>query len=103
MEEFVIMAIVLVEVALWQWRVAITLRHSALGGALLGFIGAIVPITAISRVVQDMGNIAKIAGYAIDQRRTAELEREIHALAPEACWTVERIAASRGLLAALPT
>ena len=161
MEPFVIMALVLFEVALWQWRVAITVRGNVLGGALLGLVGAVVQITAISRVVHDMGNVAKVAGYAcgvaigvilgclvdrhmsawlvsvrvfapadpdlvpalraggwpvsatsgrghegpidvlylaIDQRRTRALERELHALAPDACWTIERISASRGLL-----
>ncbi len=163
MEPFVIMALVLFEVALWQWRVAITVRGNVLGGALLGLIGAVVQITAISRVVHDMGNVA--AGYAcgvgigvlvgclidrylsashvsvrvfapedpdlaptlrdrgwpvtatsghghegpvevlylaIDQRRAATLQSELHSLAPNACWTVERISASRGLLAAAP-
>ena len=36
---------------------------------------------------------------AIDQRTTARLEHELHTLAPSACWTIERVAASRGLLA----
>jgi hypothetical protein len=35
---------------------------------------------------------------AIDRRRTAELERDLASLAPDASWTVERIASSRGLL-----
>ncbi len=65
MEPLVIMMLVLFEVALWQWRVAITVRGNIFGGALLGLIGAVVQITAISQVVQDMGNAAKIAGYAL--------------------------------------
>jgi uncharacterized protein YebE (UPF0316 family) len=64
MEPFVIMALVLCEVALWQWRVAITLRGNLFGGFVLGLVGAILQVTAISRVVQDMGNFEKIAGYA---------------------------------------
>src|SRR3954453_9170549 len=64
MEPLLIMTLVLFEVALWQWRVAITLRGSLLGGALLGLIGAVVQVTAISRVVEDMGDVAKVAGYA---------------------------------------
>jgi len=163
MESLVIMALVLIEVALWQWRVAITMRGRLLGGAVLGLIGAIVQVTAISRVVQDIGDVAKVAGYAcgvavgvllgclidrhfspwsvsvrvfvpadptlvpalraagwpvtatsgdghngpievlyvaIDHRHTGALERELRALAPAACWTVQRISASRGLLAA---
>jgi uncharacterized protein YebE (UPF0316 family) len=165
MEPFVIMTLVLFEVALWQWRVAITVRGIVLGGALLGLIGAVVQVTAISRVVLDMGNIAKIAGYAsgvaigvlvgclidrrlsawhmsvrvfapedpdlaptlrargwpvtatsgqghkgpvevlylaIDQRRAGMLQSDLHSVAPNACWTTERISASRGLLTAGP-
>lgn len=162
MESFVIMALVLCEVALWQWRVALTIRGNVFGGGLLALVGAVIQVTVISQVVQDMGDIAKIAGYAcgvaigvllgcvidrrlsawnvsvrvfapadpdlvpalraggwpvtatsgdghqgpvdvlylaIDQRHTAELERVLRSLAPGACWTVERISASRGLLA----
>jgi len=39
---------------------------------------------------------------AVDRRHTADLERELRSLAPNACWTIERISASRGLLAAAP-
>jgi uncharacterized protein YebE (UPF0316 family) len=162
MEPFVIMALVLCEVALWQWRVAITMRGKVLGGVVLALVGAVIQVTAISRVVQDMGDMAKIVGYAcgvgigvllgclidrrlsvwsvtvrvfapadpllvpalraggwpvtatsghghegpvdvlyvaIDKRLTAELERALRSLAPAACWTIERISASRGLLA----
>ena len=48
METFVIMALVLCEVALWQWRVAITLRGNLFGGFVLGLVGAILQVTAIS-------------------------------------------------------
>ena len=162
MEPFVIMALVLLEVALWQWRVAITLRGNLLGGVLLGLTGAVLQVTAISRVVQDMGNVAKVGAYAcgvgigvllgclidrrlsasevlvrvitpadpdlvpalraagwavtatnghghqgpvdvlylaIDQRQRDNLESQLRAVAPNGCWTIERIAASRGLLA----
>ena len=64
MEALVIMTLVLFEVALWQWRVAITIRGNLLGGVLLGLVGAVVRVTAISRVVQDMGDIVKVGGYA---------------------------------------
>ena len=46
MEPLVIMALVLFEVALWQWRVAITIRGRLLGGVLLGLVGAVVRVTA---------------------------------------------------------
>src|SRR3979409_1151062 len=65
MEPFLIMLLVLFEVALWQWRVAITVRGNLLGGVLLGLVGAVVQVTAISRVVDDMGDVAKVAGYAV--------------------------------------
>ena len=48
-----IMASVLFEVALWQWRVVITVRGNSFGGALLGFVGALVQVTVIAQVVQD--------------------------------------------------
>jgi uncharacterized protein YebE (UPF0316 family) len=162
MESFMIMMLVLFEVALWQWRVAITIRGNLLGGVLLGLVGAVVQVTAISWVVRDMGDVTKVAGYAVgvaigvgvgglidrhlstwdasvrvfapagtaldsalrdrgwpvtatsarghegpvemlyiavDQRRTAELERVLRSLAPNASWTIERISSSRGLLA----
>jgi uncharacterized protein YebE (UPF0316 family) len=165
MEPVLIMAIVLCEVALWQWRVAITMRGNIVGGVLLALVGAILQVTAISRVVHDVGDIASILGYAagvaigvlagclidrhvsrsqvtvrvfapsdprlvpalraegwpvtatsgeghdgpldvlylaIDRRRTADLERNLCVLAPNACWTIERIAASRNLIAVAP-
>jgi uncharacterized protein YebE (UPF0316 family) len=161
MEAIVIMVLVLCEVACWQWRVAITIRGNVFGGVLLALVGAVIQVTVISQVVQDMGDIAKIAGYAcgvaigvlvgclvdrrlsawnvsvrvfapadptlvpalraagwpvtatsghghqgpvdvlylaIDKRHTADLERNLLALAPGACWTIERISASQGLL-----
>ncbi len=39
---------------------------------------------------------------AIDKRHTEALERELRTLAPAACWTVERISASCGLLSVEP-
>jgi uncharacterized protein YebE (UPF0316 family) len=165
MEPFLIMGLVLFEVALWQWRVAITMRGKIAGGVLLALVGAVVQVTAISTVVADMGDIAKVAGYAcgvgigvlagclidrhvskwhvsirvfapadvallpalraagwpvaatrgighegpldvlfiaVDRRHTADVERDLRALAPKACWTIERIAASSGLLPAAP-
>jgi len=162
-EPLVIMALVLFEVALWQWRVAITVRGNSLGGAALGFVGALVQVTAIARVVQNVGNLANIAGYAagvaigvfigclldrrlsprevtvrvfaphdpelvpelrsrgwpvtatcgdghegpvevlylaIEERSAARLQDELRSLAPRACWTIERVTESRGLLSA---
>ena len=58
------MALVLVEVALWQWRVAVTGRGQYLRGAALGGIGAVIQITVVLRLVGDVGGFACIAGYA---------------------------------------
>ena len=59
-----IMGLVLIEVALWQWRVAVTGRNQFLRGALLGGVGAIIQITVVIRLVGDVGSAASIAGYA---------------------------------------
>jgi uncharacterized protein YebE (UPF0316 family) len=60
-----IMGLVLIEVALWQWRVAVTGRNQFLRGAVLGGIGAVIQITVVIRLVGDLGSAASIAGYAI--------------------------------------
>src|SRR3954453_24202101 len=94
MEPLLIMTLVLFEVTLWQWRVAITLRGRILGGSLLGLIGAVVQVPAISRVVQDMGDVAKVAGYAcgvaigvllgcLIDRRVSQREVSVRVFAPE--------------------
>jgi uncharacterized protein YebE (UPF0316 family) len=64
MRPFIIMILVLVEVALWQWRVAVTGRGHYLRGAALGGIGAVIQITVVLRLVGDVGGAASIAGYA---------------------------------------
>lgn len=64
MRPFIIMILVLVEVALWQWRVAVTGRGHYLRGAALGGIGAVIQITVVIRLVGEVGGVASIAGYA---------------------------------------
>ena len=64
MEPLLIMTLVLVEAALWQWRVAITIRGKLVAGVLLALAGATLQVVAISRVIQDMHRVANIAGYA---------------------------------------
>ena len=59
-----IMGLVLVEVALWQWRVAVTGRGHLLRGALLGGVGAVIQITVVIRLVGELGSVECIAGYA---------------------------------------
>jgi uncharacterized protein YebE (UPF0316 family) len=65
MKPLMIMCMVLVEVALWQWRVAVTGRGQFLRGALLGGIGAVIQITVVVRLVGELGSSASIAGYAV--------------------------------------
>jgi uncharacterized protein YebE (UPF0316 family) len=65
MRPFVIMILVLVEVALWQWRVAATGRGQFVRGAALGGIGAVIQITVVIRLVGEVGGVAGIAGYAV--------------------------------------
>jgi uncharacterized membrane protein YiaA len=54
MEPFLIVTLVRFEVALWQWCVAMTIRGNLVDAMLLGLLGAIVQVTAISPVVEDM-------------------------------------------------
>jgi uncharacterized protein YebE (UPF0316 family) len=65
MKPLAIMGLVLVEVALWQWRVAMTGRGQLLRGALLGGVGAVIQITVVVRLVGDVGGATSIAGYAV--------------------------------------
>jgi uncharacterized protein YebE (UPF0316 family) len=64
MKPLVMMGLVLIEVALWQWRVAVTGRGQFLRGAVLGGVGAVIQITVVVRLVGDVGGITSIAGYA---------------------------------------
>ncbi|MET0579713.1 MAG: hypothetical protein ABW122_13725 [Ilumatobacteraceae bacterium] len=65
MKPLLTMALVLVEVALWQWRVAVTGRGQFLRGAVLGGVGAVIQITVVVRVVGDLGSLTSVAGYAL--------------------------------------
>jgi uncharacterized protein YebE (UPF0316 family) len=64
MKPLMIMGLVLIEVALWQWRVAATGRGQFLRGALLGGVGAVIQITVVIRLVGELGSVLSIAGYA---------------------------------------
>ncbi len=64
MKSLTIMGLVLIEVALWQWRVALTGRGQFLRGAVLGGFGAVIQITVVVRLVGDVGGVMSIAGYA---------------------------------------
>ncbi len=87
------MSLVLVEVALWQWRVAVTGRGQYLRGAVLGGVGAVIQITVVLRLVGDVGGAASIVGYAagvalgvaaggvLDRRATPQLLK-VQVIAP---------------------
>ena len=59
-----IAALVLTEVGIWQWRMVIAHRGSRSSAMLLGFVGAVLQITAITQVVADVHDPLSIAAYA---------------------------------------
>lgn len=64
MRPLIIMTLVLVEVALWQWRMAVTGRGQFLRGALLGGVGAVIQITVVIRLAGEVDGVGSILGYA---------------------------------------
>ena len=86
MRPLLIMLLVLVEVALWQWRVAVTGRVATTCAALLlGGVG--------DEEELDVINIA------IADRHLPELQRLVDGISPEAVWIVERVVRGHGLAA----
>ncbi len=59
-----IAGLVMTEVGLWQWRMVVADRGRRATVMLLGSLGAILQITAISQVVTNVGDPLSIAGYA---------------------------------------
>jgi uncharacterized protein YebE (UPF0316 family) len=59
-----IAGLVLTEVGIWQWRMVIAHRGSRATAMLLGVIGAVLQITAITQVVADVHDPFSIAAYA---------------------------------------
>ena len=60
-----IMALVLTEVSLWQWRVILTGRgHKGLPAAL-GVLGSLLQVTAIAQVVTNLNDPLTVGAYAI--------------------------------------
>ena len=96
MRPLLIVGLVLVEVALWQWRVAVTGRGQFLRGAVLGGLGAVIQTTVVMRLVGELGSTASIAGYAggvafgvaagglLDRRATPRMV-EVQVIAPSRC------------------
>ncbi len=56
--------LVIAEVALWQWRMVIAHRGRRIFAMLLGFVGAVLQITAITQVVTDIRDIFGVLAYA---------------------------------------
>ena len=59
-----IAVLVVTEVALWQWRMVLAHRGRRVNAMLLGFIGAVLQITAITQVVTDVHDLLSVAAYA---------------------------------------
>jgi uncharacterized protein YebE (UPF0316 family) len=60
-----IAGLVVTEVAIWQWRMIIAHRGSRVSAMLLGIVGAVLQITAITQVVADVSDPAGIIAYAV--------------------------------------
>ncbi|MFN8193005.1 MAG: DUF5698 domain-containing protein [Nocardioidaceae bacterium] len=59
------LALVLTEVALWQWRVLLTNKGARILPAVLGMAGAVLQVTAIAQVVTNTGDPVMVAAYAV--------------------------------------
>jgi uncharacterized protein YebE (UPF0316 family) len=59
-----IAGLVLTEVGIWQWRMVIAHRGSRATAMVLGIVGAVLQITAITQVVAGVHDPYSIAGYA---------------------------------------
>ena len=92
--------LVLTEVGLWQWRMVIAARGSRSSAMLLGPLGAVLQITAISQVVTNVDDPLSVGAYAvgvgagvlfvrINRRHEARLHRDVARLAPEAVWSTD--------------
>jgi uncharacterized protein YebE (UPF0316 family) len=60
-----IAGLVVTEVAIWQWRMVIAHSGSRVSVMLLGIIGAVLQITAITQVVADVSDPAGVIAYAV--------------------------------------
>ena len=60
-----IAVLVLTEVGLWQWRMVIAARGSRSSAMLLGTLGALLQITAISQVVTNVDDPLSVGAYAV--------------------------------------
>jgi uncharacterized protein YebE (UPF0316 family) len=60
-----IIALVVTEVGLWQWRMVIAARGSRSSAMVLGTLGALLQITAISQVITNLDDPLSIGAYAL--------------------------------------
>jgi uncharacterized protein YebE (UPF0316 family) len=60
----VIAGLVVTEVGLWQWRMVIAHRGKRSSAMLLGMLGAVLQITAISQVVTNLQDPFSVGAYA---------------------------------------
>ena len=60
-----IATLVLTEVGLWQWRMVIAARGNRACAVLLGALGAVLQITAISQVVTNVTDPLSVGAYAV--------------------------------------
>jgi uncharacterized protein YebE (UPF0316 family) len=60
-----IAVLVVLEVAVWQVRVALATRGRKRSAAALGAVNAVISVVALSQVVTQMDRPANVAGYAI--------------------------------------
>ena len=64
-QPIVIAVLVVLEVAVWQVRVALATRGQKRSAAMLGAVNAVLTVGAIGQVVTNLDRPANIAGYAI--------------------------------------
>ena len=61
----IIAVLVVLEVAVWQVRVALATRGRKRSAAVLGAVNAVLSVAAIGQVVTNLDRPANIAGYAV--------------------------------------
>ncbi|MGD9987608.1 DUF5698 domain-containing protein [Pseudonocardia sp.] len=60
-----IAALVVLEVGVWQVRMAVAARGRRRVAAVLGALGAVIQVVALGQVVTDLDNPANVVGYAV--------------------------------------
>ncbi len=65
LQPLLIAALVLLEVAVWQLRVALATRGRKRVAAALGAVNAVLSVVALAQVVTNLDRPANVAGYAV--------------------------------------